>query len=118
MVFSSQSPLARYYNQYCNISFLFLIIFYRAMFLSCNLHVLQPHFRRPLFNAPEFTWSVEWNTFGDGFHYFFYILKKGQRSSENNGFRERVEKTSISLFHDELETEDFIFRTNIDEVDS
>ncbi|XP_028051681.1 EEF1A lysine methyltransferase 4 isoform X1 [Camellia sinensis] len=78
----------------------------------------QPHFRRPLFNAPEFTWSVEWNTFGDGFHYFFYILKKGQRSSENNGFRERVEKTSISLFHDELETEDFIFRTNIDEVES
>lgn len=24
----------------------------------------QPHFRRPFFNDPEFTWSVEWNTFG------------------------------------------------------
>ncbi|XP_058069155.1 uncharacterized protein LOC131218562 isoform X3 [Magnolia sinica] len=36
----------------------------------------QPHFRRPLFEAPEFTWSFEWSTFGDGFHYFFYTLKK------------------------------------------
>uniref|UniRef100_A0A453B404 Methyltransferase domain-containing protein n=1 Tax=Aegilops tauschii subsp. strangulata TaxID=200361 RepID=A0A453B404_AEGTS len=36
----------------------------------------QPHFRRRFFEAPEFTWSVEWNTFGDGFHYFFYILQK------------------------------------------
>ncbi|XP_026433306.1 EEF1A lysine methyltransferase 4-like isoform X7 [Papaver somniferum] len=36
----------------------------------------QPHFRRPLFEAPEFSWSIEWKTFGDGFHYFFYILKK------------------------------------------
>ncbi|XP_030945047.1 EEF1A lysine methyltransferase 4 isoform X1 [Quercus lobata] len=36
----------------------------------------QPHFRRPLFDSPKFTWSVEWNTFGDAFHYFFYVLKK------------------------------------------
>ncbi|KAG6777807.1 hypothetical protein POTOM_017643 [Populus tomentosa] len=36
----------------------------------------QPHFRRPLFDAPDFTWSVEWSTFGDGFHYFFYVLRK------------------------------------------
>jgi len=36
----------------------------------------QPHFRRPIFNAPDFTWSVEWTTFGETFHYFVYILKK------------------------------------------
>ncbi|XP_063935953.1 uncharacterized protein LOC108225365 isoform X2 [Daucus carota subsp. sativus] len=36
----------------------------------------QPHFRRPIFCAPDFNWSMEWSTFGDGFHYFFYILKK------------------------------------------
>nr|GEX37933.1 methyltransferase-like protein 13 [Tanacetum cinerariifolium] len=36
----------------------------------------QPHFRRPLFNAPEFTWSIDSSTFGDGFHYFFCILRK------------------------------------------
>lgn len=38
--------------------------------------LLQPHFRCPLFEAPHFTWSVEWHTFGDAFHYFFYTLKK------------------------------------------
>ncbi|XP_074320909.1 uncharacterized protein LOC141657539 isoform X1 [Silene latifolia] len=36
----------------------------------------QPHFRRPIFEAREFTWSMKWDTFGDGFHYFFYTLKK------------------------------------------
>ncbi|XP_049934524.1 uncharacterized protein LOC116257009 isoform X2 [Nymphaea colorata] len=36
----------------------------------------QPHFRRPLFEMEEFTWSIEWEAFGDGFHYFFYTLKK------------------------------------------
>lgn len=36
----------------------------------------QPHFRRPIFNAPDFTWSVEWTTFGETFHYFVYVLKK------------------------------------------
>ncbi|KAL6654811.1 hypothetical protein ACP70R_008276 [Stipagrostis hirtigluma subsp. patula] len=38
----------------------------------------QPHFRRRFFEAPGFTWSVEYSTFGDGFHYFFYTLKKVQ----------------------------------------
>ncbi|KAF7127056.1 hypothetical protein RHSIM_Rhsim11G0172700 [Rhododendron simsii] len=76
----------------------------------------QPHFRRPIFTAPEFTWSVEWNTFGDGFHYFFYILRKGRRSSESNGLMEKFEMPSVSLFHDELETEDYLFRTNLDEL--
>ncbi|KAI5661004.1 hypothetical protein M9H77_20327 [Catharanthus roseus] len=74
----------------------------------------QPHFRHPFFKAPEFTWSVEWKTFGDGFHYFVYVLKKGQRSSENDEFTTKIDVPSLSLFHDELDTEDFIFRTDID----
>ncbi|KAL6963907.1 hypothetical protein U1Q18_034914 [Sarracenia purpurea var. burkii] len=78
----------------------------------------QPHFRCRLFNALEFTWSVEWNTFGDEFYYFFYILKKGQRSSESNVLVDRVDMPSISTFHEELETEDYIFRINVDEVES
>lgn len=40
----------------------------------CNS--LQPHFRRPLFEGQGFTWAVDWKTFGEGFHYFFYTLKK------------------------------------------
>lgn len=68
-----------------------------------------------LFNASEFTWSMDWNTFGDGFHYFFYVLRKGRRSSESNGLTEKVEMSPVSLFHDELETEDYIFLTNLGE---
>lgn len=77
----------------------------------------QPHFRRPLFDAPEFTWSIEWSTFGDGFHYFFYILRKGQRSLQTDGYTKRTNIPAISLFQDELEGEDYLFRTNIDEME-
>lgn len=74
----------------------------------------QPHFRRPLFEAPQFTWSFEWSTFGDGFHYFFYTLKKDRRSSECNGCSENMDRPSICLLQEELEGEEYIFRTNID----
>ncbi|KAF3435629.1 hypothetical protein FNV43_RR22720 [Rhamnella rubrinervis] len=78
----------------------------------------QPHFRRRLYDAPEFTWSVEWNTFGDGFHYFFYILRKGNRSTESDEASEKLETASIRLFQDELDSEDYIFRTNVDDLNS
>ncbi|KAF5185857.1 Methyltransferase-like protein [Thalictrum thalictroides] len=78
----------------------------------------QPHFRRPLFESPEFTWSIEWSTFGDGFHYFFYILKKGRRLVENpKGCTKSFETPSINLYQEELENEDYIFRTNVEELD-
>ncbi|GAB4853937.1 hypothetical protein Ancab_018146 [Ancistrocladus abbreviatus] len=78
----------------------------------------QPHFRRPLFEAPEFTWSIEWTTFGDGFHYFFYTLGKGKRTSNGKQSGERLDLPSICLLQDELEGEDYIFRTNIDSMES
>uniref|UniRef100_A0A453B4B8 Methyltransferase domain-containing protein n=1 Tax=Aegilops tauschii subsp. strangulata TaxID=200361 RepID=A0A453B4B8_AEGTS len=75
----------------------------------------QPHFRRRFFEAPEFTWSVEWNTFGDGFHYFFYILQKGKRSPESNSHQVTLPAVpSFNMLHEELESEDYIFRTNVD----
>ncbi|BAT14458.1 Os11g0557700, partial [Oryza sativa Japonica Group] len=77
----------------------------------------QPHFRRRFFEAPGFTWSVEWSTFGDGFHYFFYILKKGKRLLDSNGNQHtQPAAPSINMFHEELESEDYIFRTNVDEL--
>uniref|UniRef100_A0A2P2KBJ5 Methyltransferase-like protein 13 isoform X1 n=1 Tax=Rhizophora mucronata TaxID=61149 RepID=A0A2P2KBJ5_RHIMU len=78
----------------------------------------QPHFRRPLFDAPQFTWTVEWSTFGDGFHYFFYILRKGTRTSNDQGSIEKTEMPSICLLQEELEGEDYIFRTSIDDDES
>ncbi|XP_058069154.1 uncharacterized protein LOC131218562 isoform X2 [Magnolia sinica] len=76
--------------------------------------VNKPHFRRPLFEAPEFTWSFEWSTFGDGFHYFFYTLKKGKRSLDSKKCSDRLDSPSICLLQEELEGEDYIFRTHID----
>lgn len=76
----------------------------------------QPHFRRPFFNAAAFTWSVEWRTFGDGFHYFFYILKKGERASDDAEHAAKIDMPSINLFHEELDSEDYLFRTDLDEL--
>jgi len=77
----------------------------------------QPHFRRRFFEAPEFTWSVEYSTFGDGFHYFFYTLKKGKRSLESNSYQNIIPAAPrVNMVHEELESEDFIFRTNVDEL--
>lgn len=79
----------------------------------------QPHFRRPLFEAPGFTWSMEWNTFGDGFHYFFYILNKGKRSENKNSEKCSPSTNgvaSINLLQEELEGEDYLFRTCVDEL--
>ncbi|XP_071697333.1 uncharacterized protein [Rutidosis leptorrhynchoides] len=76
----------------------------------------QPHFRRPLYNAPEFTWSIEYTTFGDGFHYFFYILRKGLRSLEADVDTRKVDTSSIRIYQDELDDENYLFRTNIDEM--
>ncbi|GJT52289.1 hypothetical protein Tco_0978446 [Tanacetum coccineum] len=65
----------------------------------------QPLFRRPLFNAHEFTWSIDYYTFGDGFHYFFYILRKIMESDSFHvpslgssvGLKPSLEYMSIEL---------------------
>lgn len=77
----------------------------------------QPHFRRRFFEAPEFTWSVEYSTFGDSFHYFFYTLTKGKRSLESSSYQNTLPlpvAPRINMVHEELESEDFIFLTNLD----
>ncbi|GER50400.1 S-adenosyl-L-methionine-dependentmethyltransferases superfamily protein [Striga asiatica] len=77
----------------------------------------QPHFRRRFFNAPAFTWSFEWKTFGEGFHYFFYILKKGERSSDISDYNDKkVNVPSVSILHEELDNEDFLFRVDLDNM--
>ncbi|KAK1291981.1 hypothetical protein QJS10_CPB17g02582 [Acorus calamus] len=87
-----------------------------GMFISISFG--QPHFRRRLFESPGFTWSVNWNTFGDGFHYFFYTLKKGERPSDYKASGQISDMHSLSLFHEELEDEDYIFRTAVEELNT
>ncbi|OAY68235.1 Non-symbiotic hemoglobin 1 [Ananas comosus] len=77
----------------------------------------MPHLRRPFLEAPGLTWSVEWDTFGEAFHYFFYTLRKGKRisnSSERIQSKRFVDTPTVSLLHEEMESEDYIFRITVD----
>uniref|UniRef100_A0A1D1YW65 EEF1A lysine methyltransferase 4 n=1 Tax=Anthurium amnicola TaxID=1678845 RepID=A0A1D1YW65_9ARAE len=79
----------------------------------------QPHFRRPFFEDPELTWSFEYQTFGEEFHYFFYTLQKGRRRFDSTiGNTEKFALPPICLLHEELEGEDYIFRTSVDELNT
>lgn len=50
----------------------------RAKLISITF--AQPHFRRRFFLAPQYTWSMSHESFGETFHYFVYTLQKGCRS--------------------------------------
>lgn len=38
----------------------------------------QPHFRKRHYAQPAYGWSLRHSTYGAGFHYFFYVMCKGQ----------------------------------------
>lgn len=73
----------------------------------------QPHFRSPLYADTQFDWSLDTFEFGSSFHYFYYIMTKGQRLLSSAishyclpTFR-RNSSTSQSSEHD---SEDFLLR--------
>ncbi|XP_053167625.1 EEF1A lysine methyltransferase 4 isoform X2 [Hemicordylus capensis] len=37
----------------------------------------QPHFRKRHYAQPAYGWSVHHVTYGSGFHYFLYVMRKG-----------------------------------------
>ncbi|XP_025926777.1 EEF1A lysine methyltransferase 4 [Apteryx rowi] len=39
----------------------------------------QPHFRKPHYAQEAFGWSLRHAAYGDAFHYFLYVMCKGQR---------------------------------------
>ena len=43
-------------------------------------------------------------------------LFQGRRSLDGGESTEKIEMPSLGLYHEELEGEDYIFRTNIDEI--
>lgn len=42
------------------------------------------------------------------------IILQGERSSDNTEDIEKTDAPSLSLYHEELEGEDYLFRTNLD----
>lgn len=44
----------------------------------------QPHFRKSIYAREHYGWSIRTETFGDGFHFFFYVMTKGQPLSPDD----------------------------------
>ncbi|XP_066477660.1 EEF1A lysine methyltransferase 4 [Tiliqua scincoides] len=44
----------------------------------------QPHFRKRHYAQPVYGWSVRHVTYGSGFHYFLYVMRKGEELSPSD----------------------------------
>ena len=95
-----------------------------GVFLSVTF--AQPHFRRPILLAECFTWSMEVSSFGEGFHYFVYHLRKGARKisdkpvhfvREQHGGAaiEAVENRPMdeSMMHEHMDDADYLLKVDV-----
>ncbi|XP_062844033.1 EEF1A lysine methyltransferase 4 isoform X2 [Trichomycterus rosablanca] len=83
-----------------------------------SLTFAQPHFRKRLYACTEYDWSINHYHYGDGFHYYFYVLTKGEKlSPEDTALERKVhlqadpEPTAVTF--QEVENEDFINNINL-----
>ena len=44
----------------------------------------QPHFRKLVYAKEKYNWSIEQFTIGETFHYFVYVMTKGQELNQND----------------------------------
>lgn len=79
----------------------------------------QPHFRKPMYACDKYNWDVNLSTFGNSFHFFYYVMEKGKQLSEKDRKNEeerqkkKEERTSEENFFLEYDDkEEFIL--NID----
>lgn len=43
-------------------------------------------------------------------------ILQGERAVDSTGHAEKIDMPSITLFHEELDNEDYLFRTDLDEL--
>jgi len=78
----------------------------------------QPHFRKPLYARSKYDWDIRTETFGEGFHFFYYVMEKGKRLSDIDRENElkheqrtldkaKCDKAPVIYMEDDAE-EDFI----------
>lgn len=66
----------------------------------------QPHFRKRLYARARYDWDIRTETFGDGFHFYFYVMTKGRTLSAIDGRLEqqeddrKSESTTVKLADD------------------
>ncbi|KAK8785591.1 hypothetical protein V5799_008040 [Amblyomma americanum] len=73
----------------------------------------QPHFRSPLYADTQFDWSLDTFEFGSSFHYFCYVMTKGQRLSSNavsHYCLPTFRRNSSTSQSSEPESEDFLLQ--------
>lgn len=47
--------------------------------LFISITFAQPHFRVPIYANHDYNWSIKEFTIGETFHYFVYVMKKGEK---------------------------------------
>ena len=89
-----------------------------GMFLSVTF--VQPHFRRPFLQAPQYSWGMDVATFGEGFHYFVYAMRKGMRAETEAAERvagavEGTKRVALeeSPMHEHMEHDDYLLRMSL-----
>ncbi|MCO5574593.1 hypothetical protein L7F22_028381 [Adiantum nelumboides] len=83
-----------------------------GIFISISFS--QPHFRRLVLEGDKYSWSMNWATFGDAFHYFFYTLKKGtfEKRSESSSTR----SPPLDLVQEHMNQENYLLQTLLDDT--
>ena len=82
----------------------------------------QPHFRKPFLLSKQFDWNMSISTFGESFHYFVYVMRKGQRTDEDKpvpfGWPTKATTgfsgiTDSSMQHEHMDQDDFLLRIDV-----
>ncbi|KAL1280865.1 hypothetical protein QQF64_015465 [Cirrhinus molitorella] len=73
----------------------------------------QPHFRKRLYARAEYDWSIKHHHYGSSFHYFLYVLTKGEELSPEDAALERrlqeeAEAPPTDVSFQEADSEDFL----------
>ncbi|XP_069474913.1 EEF1A lysine methyltransferase 4 [Ambystoma mexicanum] len=57
----------------------------------------QPHFRKRHYAQPGYSWSISCSTYGSDFHFFFYVMRKGEDlSAEDQELGRKLWQPSIA----------------------
>ena len=70
----------------------------------------QPHFRKPFLAKVQYNWSISLQTFGESFHFFFYVMEKGKPMSEGDKELEFSLKNKINCDKDKEEKHELCCR--------
>eukprot|EP00249_Psilotum_nudum_P002702 c15824_g1_i1 orf=453-1184(-) len=76
----------------------------------------QPHFRKLLFENECFTWSMKWTSFGDGFQYYYYMLRKGTREHSTKECQHKALKLKydMDMVQCHMDSEDYLLKMLMD----